>query len=57
MIVDLGMPIALWVVYHRELVGDLILGKECGYLLTGEVRHVIGDDVGPKAPHSSFDDD
>ena len=43
-ITNFGLIVALWVVWHRESIGDVILGIEGGYLLGCEVHPVIGDD-------------
>ena len=44
MIAYLSLTIALWVVWRKELVGDLILEIEGSHFLAGEVRSLIGDD-------------
>ena len=44
MIAYLGLIVALWIIWRREPVDELILGTEGGYFLAGEVRLVIEDD-------------
>ena len=37
MVVDLSMVIVLGIIRHGESMGNLVLGVEAGYLLTGKV--------------------
>jgi len=40
----LGLTIALWVIWCRESVGDLIFGIEGCHFLAGEVYPVVRND-------------
>ena len=48
-IVDLGLVVALRVVWRRKSMSDLILDTVSGYLLPGEICPVIRDDNVRKA--------
>ena len=40
-IADLSSTIALWIVRHRELMGDLVLGTKDSHHSAGEVCYVV----------------
>ena len=54
MITELGLVVALWIVWGGESVGDLIFCTEACYLLADEVYPIIRDDSmrEPKATYN-----
>ena len=44
MIADLSFTIALWIVWYREPMGDLLRGAESSHFTADEVHSVVGYD-------------